>query len=63
MAVASRGSKSATVGGWSISVVGSDDEPLWSKRLHASERHARIDAWDVLLAFYEGQTNEERTTT
>ena len=42
---------------WSIAVSGTD-EPLWSKRLHASERDARTDAWDVLVTFYEGPKEE-----
>jgi hypothetical protein len=48
---------------WSISVVGSDDEPLWSKRLHASERDARTDAWTTLLTFYEGPNEADERTT
>jgi hypothetical protein len=44
---------------WSILVAGGDDEPLWSKRLHASERDARSDAWDALVTFYEGPNEEE----
>jgi hypothetical protein len=44
---------------WSISVSGSDDEPLWSKRLHASERDARTDAWDSLVTFYEEPKDDD----
>jgi hypothetical protein len=45
--------------GWSWSITKDGDEPLWSSRLHASERDARIDAFDVLLTFYEGPNREE----
>lgn len=48
---------------WSISVSGSDGEPLWSKRLLASERDARSDAWTTLLTFYEGQNEADERTT
>jgi hypothetical protein len=48
---------------WSISVSGSNDEPLWSKRLHASERDARTDAWDTLVTFYEGPNESDGRTT
>ncbi|HWY81626.1 MAG TPA: hypothetical protein VNY10_06780 [Roseiarcus sp.] len=28
-------------------------------RVHASERHARTDAWTTLLTFYEAPSEEE----
>ena len=61
-AAASLGSKSRDgCWSWSISFVGNDGEPLWSKRVHASERDARTDAWTALLTFYEEARRRGRT--
>jgi hypothetical protein len=40
--------------GWKWCIASSaDHEPLWSKEIHASERQARADAFDALVALIE----------
>jgi hypothetical protein len=60
MGDASLGSATRDGRSWPILVAGGDAEPLWSKRIHASENDARRDAWHVLV-MYEGPNEVEQS--